>query len=139
MEMEHKIELYNGQLALMRISKTDRSNEYVDVSLKAICQSDFSWRLFAKYDNGSQEIQLDQNNRYGLFYGQISAEDSVCRRKGVPFVNLSLIIPQNWYETTELFRQYKGCEVILQPTNSLLIYCSGVFNITFMRLDNKEQ
>lgn len=132
-EMSHKVELNKSQEVLMRISRTDKPNEYIDVSLKAIHQSDFSWQLLAEYNNQKQKIQLDEDNDHG----EISAEDSICRRIEVPHINLSLIIPETWYETREVFRQYKGAELLLKPANDLILF-SSLPNITFMQLESQQ-
>jgi len=133
-EMKLKIELDNGQVALMRISRTGRPSEYVDVLLKAIHQSDSSFQLLAEYDNQNQEIQLSKDNNYGV----LSAENCIHRRRYVPYINLSLIIPENWHETKEIFDQFRGGEVLLNPTNNFEIF-SSLPNITFVQLENKGQ
>lgn len=133
-ETKHKIELSDGQVALMRISRIKHPDEFVDVSLKVTHQSDSSWILLAKYDNQNQEIQLDKNNKYR----EISAENSICRRRGIPYINLSQIIPQNWHETRDIFQQYKGGGVLLNSVfNNFEIY-SPLPNITFIQLENKK-
>ena len=133
-ETKHKIELSDGQVALMRILRIKHPDEFVDVSLKVIHQSDSSWILLAEYNNKNQEIQFDENNNHG----EISAENSICRRRGIPYINLSLIIPQNWSETREIFQQYKGGGVLLNSVyNNFEIY-SPLPNITFIQLENKK-
>lgn len=131
-EMKRKIELDNGQEGLMRISRTSNPNEYVDVSLKVIHQYG-SWQLSAQYDNQNQVIKFDENDTHG----EISTEDCVCRR-GVPYINLTPIIPQNWHETREILHAYKA-GTILKSTDNLEISSPELPNIAFKKLENKKQ
>lgn len=131
MEMKRKIELNNGQLALMRISRFGKPNEYIDVLLKAIRQTD-SMQLLAEYGNQNQVIEIGENDTHG----EILTEDCVCKRD-VPYINLTPIIPQNWHETLEILHAYKG-GAILKSINNLEICSPELPNITFMQLENKK-
>ena len=133
-EISRKVEFNNSQEVLMRISRTGNPGEYIDVLLKAIRQSDSSWQLLSEYNDQKQKIQLSKDNEHG----EISAEDSICRRIQVPYINLSPILPENWHETREVFHQYKGAELLLLPRNDLNLF-SSVPNITFIKLESKQQ
>ena len=132
-EMKSKIELSDGQIVLMHISRTGNSDECIDVILKSRLQPDLSCQLSAEYGDQNQEIQLSCDN----YYGEISTEESICRRN-VPYINLSSIIPLDWSETREVFRLYKGGGVLLNPRNNFEIYAS-VPNITFIQPESKQQ